>query len=94
MSRANLIGNCSARPKQCCGGFMTQEEKHVELLKAAYQKWHDSKAGSVDYWLGLMTDDIKFRSLGAGAAEIEFTRTSTCKEEVKRYFAGLTWTGK
>jgi len=46
---------------------MTQEEKHVELLKAAYQKWHDSKAGSVDYWLGLMTDDIKFRSLGAGA---------------------------
>lgn len=69
---------------------MTQEEKHVELLKAAYQKWHDSKAGSVDYWLGLMTDDIKFRSLGAGAAEIEFTRTSTCKEEVKRYFAGLT----
>jgi len=69
---------------------MTQEEKHVELLKAAYQKWHDSKAGSIDYWLGLMTDDIKFRSLGAGAAEIEFTRTSTCKEEVKRYFAGLT----
>jgi len=37
-----------------------------------------------------MTDDIKFGSLGAGAAAIEFTRTSASKEEVKRYFAGLT----
>ncbi|HEX7233198.1 MAG TPA: hypothetical protein VF452_22640 [Candidatus Binatia bacterium] len=71
---------------------MTQEQKNVELLKAAYQKWHETKAGSVDHWLGVMTDDIKFGSLGAGAAEIEFTRTSTSKEEVKRYFAGLTAT--
>ena len=54
---------------------MTQEEKHVELLKAAYQKWHDSKADSVDYWLGLMTDDIKFRSLGAGTLDVQIGRS-------------------
>jgi hypothetical protein len=45
---------------------------------------------SVDHWLALMTEDVKFGSLGAGAAQIEFTRASTCKDEVKRYFAGLT----
>jgi uncharacterized protein len=69
---------------------MSQEAAHVELLKEAYMKWNDTKAGSVDHWLALMADDIQFRSLAGGAAKMEFTRTSTCKEEVKRYFAELT----
>ena len=69
---------------------MSQEEMHVTLLKEGYKKWHETKAGSVDYWLSLMTDDIQFRSLAAGAPKMEFTRASTCKEEVKSYFAQLT----
>ena len=27
---------------------MSQEETLVSLLREAYQKWHDTKAGSVD----------------------------------------------
>jgi ketosteroid isomerase-like protein len=69
---------------------MSREATHVELLKEAYKKWKDTKAGSVDHWLALMTDDIQFRSLAGGAAKMEFTRASTCKDEVKRYFAELT----
>ena len=69
---------------------MNREETHVSLLKEAYKKWHETKAGSVDHWLALMTDDIQFRSLGSGAPKMEFTRTSTCKEEVKGYFSQLT----
>ena len=69
---------------------MSQEETHVSLLKEAYKQWHDTKAGSADHWLSLMTDDIQFRSLAAGAARMEFTRTSTCKDDVKDYFAQLT----
>jgi uncharacterized protein len=69
---------------------MSQEDLHVSLLREAYQKWHDTKAGSVDHWLGLMSDDIQFRSLAGGAAKMEFTSTSTCKDEVKHYFAELT----
>jgi uncharacterized protein len=69
---------------------MSQEDSHIALLREAYQKWHDSKAGSVNHWLALMTDDIQFRSLAGGAARMEFTRTSSCKEEVRHYFAGLT----
>ena len=69
---------------------MSQEEMHVSLLKAAYKKWHETKAGSAEHWLALMTDDIQFRSLGRGAPKMEFTRTSTCKEEVKGYFSQLT----
>jgi uncharacterized protein len=61
-----------------------------ELAQRRLQKWHETKAGSVDYWLSLMTDDIQFRSLAAGAPKMEFTRASTCKEEVKSYLAQLT----
>jgi len=68
---------------------MSQEDTHINLLKEAYKRWHDTKAGSVDHWLGLMTDDVQFRSLAAGAARMEFTRTSTCKDEVKAYFSQL-----
>ena len=69
---------------------MTKEDTHVSLLREAYKKWHDTRAGSVDHWLELMTEDIQFRSLAGGAAKMEFTRTSSCKDEVKHYFDQLT----
>jgi uncharacterized protein len=69
---------------------MSDENQNVASLKEAYRLWHDTKAGSVDHWLNLMTDDVKFRSLAQGAKPMEFTRTSSCKDEVKDYFAGLT----
>jgi hypothetical protein len=64
-------------------------DANVAILKDAYQRWHDSKAGSVDHWLDLMTDDVQFHSLAAGAIEMQFTCPSCCKDEVKHYFAGL-----
>jgi uncharacterized protein len=69
---------------------VSDENQNVASLKEAYRLWYDTKAGSVDHWLNLMTDDVKFRSLAEGAKTMEFTRTSTCKDEVKRYFVGLT----
>ena len=69
---------------------MSTESQNVAILKDAYQRWHDTKAGSVDHWLSLMTDDVQFRSLAAGAAVMQFTRPSCCKDDVKQYFAGLT----
>jgi ketosteroid isomerase-like protein len=65
-------------------------EPNVATLKDAYRLWHDTKAGSVEHWLNLMTDDVQFRSLAAGAVAMQFTRPSGCKDEVKQYFAGLT----
>jgi ketosteroid isomerase-like protein len=37
-----------------------------------------------------MTDDVRFGSLASGAAKMEFTHTSSSKEEVKQYFSQLT----
>jgi ketosteroid isomerase-like protein len=69
---------------------MESASDNVAILKDAYQRWHDSKAGSVEHWLELMTDDVQFRSLAAGAVQMQFTKPSCCKDEVKQYFAGLT----
>ena len=68
---------------------MAHEPSNVATLKDAYHRWHDSKAGSVDHWLNLMTDDVQFGSLAAGAVEMQFTRPSCCKDDVKQSFTGL-----
>ncbi|MGH7871448.1 MAG: nuclear transport factor 2 family protein [Candidatus Binatia bacterium] len=68
---------------------MSEDNRNLVALKEAYRLWHDTKAGSVDHWLNLMTDDVKFRSLAEGAHNMEFTSLSTCKQDVKTYFAGL-----
>ena len=68
---------------------MSPRNKHVSLLKEAYKQWQETKAGSAEHWLGLMTDDVQFRSLAGGAPKMEFTRNSTCKQEVRDYFSRL-----
>lgn len=68
---------------------MTMESTNVATLKEAYQRWHDSKGASVEHWMNLMTDDIRFGSLAAGAAPMTFTRASNSKDQVRQYFNGL-----
>jgi uncharacterized protein len=63
--------------------------ENIAVLKEAYRRWHDTLGGSADHWLELMTDDVQFRSLTNGAATMEFTRPSSCKDDVRRYFSGL-----
>ena len=69
---------------------MGNENSNVAALKDAYRQWHETRGGSAAHWLALMTDDVKFRSLTDGAKTMEFTRMSNCKDDVKRYFTGLT----
>ncbi|RZL89683.1 MAG: nuclear transport factor 2 family protein [Variovorax sp.] len=66
-----------------------EEQKNVEILRDGYQRWHESRADSAAYWMSLMADDIRWRSLGAGAAGAEFTRECCSKPEVQRYFEQL-----
>jgi hypothetical protein len=41
--------------------------ENVTKLKDAYRQWHETKGGSVKVWLDMMVDDVKVRSLAAGA---------------------------
>jgi len=62
---------------------------NVAKLRDAYRQWHQSKGGSAKVWLDLMADDVKVRSLAAGAPPAEFTSASNSKEQFKRYLDGL-----
>ena len=68
---------------------MSETARNVELLKDAYQRWHDSKGGSVDHFMGMVADDVAFGSIARGKAPLAFTQPVSNKVELRRYFDGL-----
>ena len=67
------------------------ESNNVALLEKGYAFWNQSKADceGVSCWMALLSDDVQWRSLAAGAAGMEFTRACLSKDEVQRYFEEL-----
>ncbi len=68
---------------------MGNETKNVEVLKDAYARWHASKGGSVDHWMTIVAENVRFGSLAQGAPQVPFTRTHTNREALREYFGGL-----
>ena len=68
---------------------MDTSHDNVGKLRKAYQLWHDTRGGSVQHWLDLMADDVRMRSITAGAPEMAFTKANHGKSDAARYFAGL-----
>ncbi len=68
---------------------MSDEASNVAILKDAYRRWHDTRGGSVDHWMGIVADDIKFGSLAQAAPEMAFARSYNNREALRGYFDGL-----
>ena len=68
---------------------MTEEEKNVTIISAAYALWGARDPTSIDHWLNLMADDVDFRSLGEEVKEMPFAQAATNREGVAKYFAAL-----
>jgi ketosteroid isomerase-like protein len=68
---------------------VSQEARNVERLKDAYQRWNDSKGGSLDHFLSFVADDIRFGSIARGAAPLGFTQPVSNKAALRGYFDGL-----
>ena len=62
---------------------------NVEILKDAYARWNDSKGGSVDHWMTLVADDIRFGSLAQGAPVMTFAKGYDSRDSLRGYFDGL-----
>src|SRR5262245_20188017 len=69
---------------------MAGSEQNVAALKDAYRRWNESRGKTVQQWMDLMADDVRFVSLAAGEAKLEFTRHRGSKNDLKQYFDGLT----
>jgi uncharacterized protein len=63
---------------------------NVGKLRRAYQLWHDTRGSSAQHWLDLMADNVRMRSLTAGAPGMDFTKANHGKAEAAQYFAGLS----
>jgi ketosteroid isomerase-like protein len=62
---------------------------NLAKLKDAYRQWHETRGRSVKVWLDLVADDVKVRSLAAGAPAAPFTGAINSKQQFQRYFDGL-----
>ncbi|MCB1864188.1 MAG: nuclear transport factor 2 family protein [Chromatiales bacterium] len=65
------------------------ESENVAILKAGYDHWNVNREQAFDSWLGLIAEDIRFRSLANGLDGMAFTTECNCKEDMLRYFQGL-----
>jgi ketosteroid isomerase-like protein len=68
---------------------MSQETDNVALLKRCYQKWSDSRGASVDDWMSICAEDIKFGSIAEGPAKVEYLNAYSRRETLAAYFDGL-----
>jgi len=69
---------------------MANEASNVETLKPIYQRWGDSKGGSVDEFMNLCADNIAFGSLAQGTPEgARYLTGYDSRTALKEYFAGL-----
>ncbi len=59
------------------------------MLKEAYRRWQDSRGGSVDHWMSICDENIKFGSLAQGAPRIAYLTSYSARDELARYFEGL-----
>ncbi len=68
---------------------MANEAANVEILKAAYRQWHDSRGGSVAQIMEVCDPDISWGSVPRGAAPLTFAKECCSRDEMRSYFDGL-----
>lgn len=70
---------------------MADEARNVEMLKAAYRRWSESKGGSVDDWMKILDNDIAFGSIAGGVApQAVYLASYSSRNALRDYFHGLT----
>ena len=68
---------------------MGHENANVELLRSAYASWSETKGKSVDRWLSILADDIRFGPLIQGAPAMHYMQAASTRDAVRGYFEGL-----
>jgi uncharacterized protein len=68
---------------------VSDEAANVAVLKDAYRRWHESRGGSVDHWMTICDENIKFASLAQGAPKVEYLTAYSSRNEMRKYFDGL-----
>src|SRR5882672_1327453 len=76
----------AARPM---GADMSDEARNVAILQDAYRRWSESRGGSVDHWMSVCAEDIKFGSIAEQVQSVAYMTSYRKRDELGQYFAGL-----
>jgi len=68
---------------------MSDPATNKAILATTYQRWHETRGGSVDEFFEIFGEKIRWGSLAHGAAPVSFTARAIGKAEVRGYFDGL-----
>jgi ketosteroid isomerase-like protein len=68
---------------------MSDEIRHVEMLKEAYRKWGETLGASADDWLEICADTIVFGSLAESPKAVPYMGVHHTRESLRDYFGGL-----
>jgi ketosteroid isomerase-like protein len=72
-------------------GEAMPEAANVATLQEAYRRWRDSRGSSVDHWMTICSETIKFGSLAqASAPQIAYMTAYASRNELAKYFDGLS----
>ena len=63
--------------------------KALNQIRSHYRAWDRGKGTTAEHFVAMMADDGAFRSIGAGAEPMLFTRDHSTKDKVRNYFKGL-----
>jgi ketosteroid isomerase-like protein len=71
------------------GESMSDEGSNVAVLKEAYRLWRESRGGSVDHWIGICDENIRFGSIAQGAPRVAYMTEYKARDQLAQYFEGL-----
>src|ERR1700756_4527937 len=69
---------------------MSDEARNTAILSEAYRRWSETRGASADHWMSICAPDIRFGSLGATVASVDYMADYRSRDELAAYFAGLT----
>jgi ketosteroid isomerase-like protein len=61
----------------------------VNRIRSHYREWDRKKGATAEEFLEMVADDASFRSIGAGAPQMQWTRDHSPKDQIREYFKGL-----
>ncbi|MGH6769114.1 MAG: nuclear transport factor 2 family protein [Xanthobacteraceae bacterium] len=68
---------------------MASEAENVATLKEGYRQWHESRGASVDHWMSICDEDIRFGSIAQAPPGVSYLTGYNGRAALGQYFNGL-----
>jgi ketosteroid isomerase-like protein len=68
---------------------MPAEQDNVAKLREGYRRWHESRGGSLDYWMSICDENIRFGSIAQSPPGASYLMSYSGRSAMGQYFEGL-----